>query len=179
MSIQSRVSRWLAASALCALFTLPAEAEEAMLIALKPAGVDVAVTSELIAQLDRWLDTRIEWPKRDAPKIRYVTARRAAQMKGDPGRGHGRTRGLYDAESETIYLVTPWSAEDTGDVSVLLHELVHHRQAPHHFYCGAAREPAAYRAQEEWLAERGDEIAINWLAVIWDAGCTRRDIHPD
>jgi len=37
----------------------------------------------------------------------------------------------------------------------------------------------AYRLQEAWLAERGTEAEVNWVAVVLDSGCTRRDIHPD
>lgn len=182
MTLISRVSPWLAATLLCALLApLCARSDDgALRIALRPAGVATTATPDLVARLDRWLDRRIAWPARDTPpRIRYITPRRAAQLNGQSDRGHGRTCGLYDAESGTIYLVTPWSADTPEDVAVLLHELVHHRQAPHHFYCGPAREPAAYKAQSDWLVERGLKPDVNWLAVVWNAGCTPRDIHPD
>lgn len=74
----------------------------------------------------------------------------------------------------------PWSARDPQDVAVLLHELVHHRQAgARHYYCPGAQEPLAYELQRDWLAERGLETRINWIAVRLEAGCTPRDIHPD
>jgi len=55
----------------------------------------------------------------------------------------------------------------------------HIEQAPHHWFCPAAQELPAYRLREAWLAERGLSADVNWVAVVLDAGCTRRDIHPD
>ena len=100
-------------------------------------------------------------------------------MAGRPARGLGRARGLYDPGTGTIALVRPWSPREAGDVSVLLHELVHHRQAALHHYCPAAEEPLAYRLQEAWLAERG--LPLDWprLAIALAAGCTPHDIHPE
>ncbi|EAQ04548.1 hypothetical protein OB2597_04680 [Pseudooceanicola batsensis HTCC2597] len=183
MSIPTRVSRWLTAPILCALVAGALHAGDTdapVRITLRPAGVDAVADAGLLDRLNAWLDAHVDWPAPDrAPAIRYVTPRQAARMAGAPALGHGRHRGLYDAATGTIHLVTPWSADEPGDVSVLLHELVHHRQADHHFYCAAAQEPAAYRAQEAWLAERGLTLEVNWLAITWAAGCTRRDIHPD
>jgi hypothetical protein len=186
MSIPPRVSRWLTVQTLCALLAAsvpaaaptPAAANDALRIALRPPGVSRIATPDLVAELDRWLDGRIDWPARALPEIRYITPREAARIGGAPDRGLGAARGLYDPDSGTIFLVTPWSADRPQDVSVLLHELVHHRQAPHHFYCDAAQEPAAYRAQAAWLADRGTTLEVNWLALTLAAGCTPRDIHP-
>lgn len=50
----------------------------------------------------------------------------------------------------TLY-VPPVRRKSRGsveDASMLLHELIHHRQAPHHWYCPAAPELPAYRLQE-------------------------------
>lgn len=136
--------------------------------------------SELTETLEIWLDTHGKYHRRDTPvSIELIDDRYAGFLNGNSGLGHGRTRGLYDADTSTIYLVEPWSAEDPQDVSVLLHELVHHRQAPHHFFCPAAQEEAAYKLQDQWLGERGMQADVNWIAVILDAGCRRRDVHPD
>ena len=204
MSIPPRVSRWLTVQTLCALLAAsvpaaptPAAANDALRIALRPPGVSRIATPDLVAELDRWLDGRIDWPARALPEIRYITPREAARIGWEHMRVPGHVRmvrkrlggwmrqagviaagGLYDPDSGTIFLVTPWSADRPQDVSVLLHELVHHRQAPHHFYCGAAQEPAAYRAQAAWLADRGATLEVNWLALTLAAGCTPRDIHP-
>lgn len=136
---------------------------------------------ELVSILDAWLDRNSEWSRRDtAPRIRMVSEAEARARQGATGSfQRGRLRGLYDPEHAEILLVRPWDWHDVEDVSVLLHELVHHRQTPHHWYCPAAQELPAYRLQDAWLAERGVRADVNWIAVVLDAGCTRRDIHPD
>jgi hypothetical protein len=136
---------------------------------------------ELVSVLDAWLDENAEWAQRDAPPdIRLVSEAEARARRGATGSfQRGQLRGLYDPEEAEILLVRPWDPHNAEDVSVLLHELVHHRQTPHHWYCPAAQELPAYRLQEAWLAARGMRADVNWIAVVLDAGCTRRDIHPD
>lgn len=69
---------------------------------------------------------------------------------------------------------------DARDVSVLLHELTHHRQATaRHWYCPGQQELPAYRLQAAWLAEQDETIAINWIDATLAAGCTPSDFHPD
>lgn len=170
MHLPSQAGRWLATIPLCLSLTVTCATAA-------PAPV---ASDRTIDMLDDWLDTHVDWPRRTTrPAIEVVPAQEAARLGGLPGRGHGGTRGLYDPSSATIYLVHPWSAADPEDMAVLLHELVHHRQAPHHFYCPAQQEEDAYRAQADWLADLGIEADINWIAVVLDAGCTPRDIHPD
>ncbi|MCB1361398.1 MAG: hypothetical protein H6899_04535 [Rhodobacter sp.] len=137
--------------------------------------------SSLLAALNGWLDARVDWPRRPAPpQVRFVSPWQAAAHQGAPPRfQRGALRGLYDPQQAEILLVRPWDPRNADHVSVLLHELVHHRQAPHPWYCAAAQEPAAYRLQSAWLAEQGLSIDVNWLAVTLDAGCTPRDMHPD
>lgn len=136
---------------------------------------------DLVAVLDDWLDENAEWSRRAVPPdIRLVSPSEARARQGETGNfQRGRLRGLYDPEQEEILLVRPWDRRDVEDVSVLLHELAHHRQAPHYWYCPAAQELPAYRLQEAWLEERGMQADVNWIAVVLDAGCTPRDIHPD
>ncbi len=46
-----------------------------------------------------------------------------------------------------------WAGRSHAELSVLLHELVHHIQTTAHltYECPAAREKLAYAAQEKWL----------------------------
>lgn len=64
---------------------------------------------------------------------------------------------LYDDESRIIYLDQSWSALSPIDVSVLVHEMVHHLQnlGGVNYPCEAAREHPAYHAQKQWLEEAG------------------------
>ena len=140
-----------------------------------------ATITTLVASLDDWLDAKSDWPRRDvAPRVLFVSEWQAAARQGATASlQRGSLRGLYDPDRSEILLVRPWDPRNAVDVSVLLHELTHHRQAPHHWYCPAAQELGAYRLQEQWLSERGHALDVNWVAVVIEAGCTPRDIHPD
>ncbi|MEQ9258998.1 MAG: hypothetical protein RIG84_07845 [Roseovarius sp.] len=134
----------------------------------------------LAAALEHWLDTESPYPARTTrPGIHLISPQRAAALSGHGYRGATR-RGLYDPDTQTVYLVRPWSMRDAADVSVLLHELAHHRQATaRHWVCPGQQELPAYRLQAAWLAEQGESISINWIAASLAAGCTPRDFHPD
>lgn len=134
----------------------------------------------LVEILESWLDLNAGIKRRPhPPKIEVIHWTMSIAKTGIAGRNQGLTRGLYDPETSTVYLIEPWDRTNATDVSVLLHELVHHRQAPLHFYCAGAQEEAAYRLQDEWLEESGLHADVNWIEVVLEAGCTPRDFHPD
>lgn len=135
----------------------------------------------IVQGLEQWLDRTSPYPARmEIPAIVFIDAEDAHSMRERSGRLHGRLRGLYSQASATIYLVRPWDAHDPQDVSVLLHELVHHRQATaRHWYCDNAKEWDAYKLQDRWLAELGLDAGLYWPAILLEASCTPRDIHPD
>lgn len=179
MAFGSHAGSWLATIILC-LFPACAMTADSFRIDIDPGWRRAESVSALASILDDWLDEHAPWPRHaTSPVIHKISRERAASIGGLSRRGHGRTRGLYDAETATIYLIEPWDRRDAQDAGVLLHELVHHRQAPHHWYCPAGQEMPAYRLQEEWLGERGLAPKVNWIAVVLEAGCTPKDIHPD
>ena len=167
----------------CALILLSssirsAEAAQNDILAWREANSLTA----LVDHLEQWLDTNTSLPRRASePSIEWIGAAKAAYLQGSAQASrNGTTRGLYDPDTQAIYLVRPWDPRNPFDVSVLLHELVHHRQnGGGHWYCPGAQELDAYRIQEAWLAQLGLEANVNWIAVILEAGCTPRDIHPD
>ncbi|CAD5255174.1 conserved hypothetical protein [Bosea sp. 62] len=67
---------------------------------------------------------------------------------------------IYDSRENTIYLRDTWSGATAADLSVLVHELVHHFQEVHQakFECDAAREAAAFELQEKWLRLFGESL---------------------
>ena len=142
---------------------------------------DARDMSALMAQLDLWLDKRSYLPKAERPPmVRLVDRHALPALVGAHFAAHGgQTRGLYDPDTVTIWLIRPWDARDPRDVSVLLHEMIHHRQNGLHWYCPGAQELPAYRLQEQWLNKIGLSVSANWVAVVLEAGCTPRDIHPD
>ncbi|WP_299738840.1 DUF6647 family protein [uncultured Roseobacter sp.] len=85
---------------------------------------------------------------------------------------------FYDDPTRTIYLPEGWSAESPADVSVLVHEMVHHLQnvAEIPQDCPEGRELPAYHAQERWLQQVGttleqefelDAMTLHFLTKCW------------
>ena len=138
-----------------------------------------SIQAGLIDELDDWIDTKTDIPSSDIPATIIFVDARDVEDPGEMASMIGSMpRGIYDPDTSTITLVRPWNAENPQDVSVLLHELVHHRQGGKHFYCEAAKEHAAYNVQKDWLAERELTLDVNWIAVVLSSSCAARDIHP-
>lgn len=162
----SRASRWLAVLLLVA--------------SSHAATAGSADLPEIVAALETWLDDNSDLPRRDhPPEIRIVPMALAQSEYGSAGFMGGRLRAFYDGETETITLVSPWNPKSLADRSILLHELVHHRQQPLHAVCDGARELPAYKLQAAWAEPLGVELKINWIAAVLESGCRRRDVHPD
>ena len=67
---------------------------------------------------------------------------------------------IYDDTSRTIFLPDGWTGKTPAELSVLVHEMVHHLQkgASLAYECPAAREKPAYAAQEKWLGQFGRSL---------------------
>lgn len=146
-----------------------------------PGWASAASLSELVELLDVWLDNNGNYGRNPRPAtIRIIERSELSSLSGAASRTGKHTRGLYDPQSATILLIRPWVPRQARDVSVLVHELVHHRQVgARHWYCPGAQEPDAYALQHAWLAERGQTLNVNRIAIALEAGCAPRDIHPD
>jgi hypothetical protein len=83
---------------------------------------------------------------------------------------------LYDDARKTIYLPYGWRGSPT-ELSVLVHELVHHIQneAGMKFACPGEREKLAYDAQAKWLAMFSTtleaEFEIDPLSLLVRTNC--------
>jgi hypothetical protein len=86
---------------------------------------------------------------------------------------------IYDDLTRTIYLHEKWTGETARDVSVLVHELVHHLQnvGKLEYECPEAREKPAYRAQARWLELFGknlaDEFDLDPMTLLVRTNCMR------
>lgn len=170
-------SLWLVA---LTMFAGSAWAEAILRIDPEPAWRNTDSITELVEVFDTWLDQNTDFRRSElSPKIEIISPSYAASIQGSSASRFGRTRGLFDPDSSTIYLILPWDRKNPHDASVLLHELVHARQVSRHYFCPGVQEEAAYRHQDAWLRERGLQAKVNWIAVILESGCNRRDFHPD
>ena len=68
---------------------------------------------------------------------------------------------VYDDLNETILLPENWKGDTPAELSVLVHEMVHHLQKESHlrYECQGAREELAYKVQEKWLSLFGRDLA--------------------
>jgi hypothetical protein len=67
---------------------------------------------------------------------------------------------LYDDATRTIHLPAGWSGDTPAELSILVHEMVHHFQhaSGATFACPAEREAEAFDLQERWLARSGETL---------------------
>jgi hypothetical protein len=150
----------------------------------------------LLTVLVTWLSINFGLPANyDHPQVETVTSARMAavryrglasdrqtQVAVEAGRSAPSEFGqevyaVYDDTKRIIYLHTGWSTDSPADVSVLVHELVHHLQnvAGMKFACPQEREKAAYDAQRAWLERSGrtleGEFEIDPLTVLVRTNC--------
>jgi hypothetical protein len=84
---------------------------------------------------------------------------------------------IYDDKTRTIYLREGWTSATPADVSLLVHEMVHHIQnvAGLAYDCPQAREKPAYAAQARWLELFGktlaEEFEIDPMTVLVRTNC--------
>jgi hypothetical protein len=109
---------------------------------------------------------------------RLAEIRRAANGIGVPAQEAGiETLALYDFRANTIVLPRGWNGDTPAQVSILVHEMVHHFQSleGERFACPAAREKAAFDTQADWLARFGTDLdrafGINPLFVLVATSC--------
>jgi hypothetical protein len=120
--------------------------------------------------------------KMAAVRFQGLTSDRAASVAIEAGRkaqadfGH-EVYALYDDRRRIIYLHEGWAGKSPRDVSLLVHEMVHHMQnaAGKKFTCPQEREKDAYKAQSEWLALFGrtleQEFEIDGMTMLVRTNC--------
>jgi len=131
----------------------------------------------LLEELNDWMDSHCNYVRQpgDAPEILFIEIGTHVEVGDETCFINENTRGLYDPHLRRIYLVDPWSADEIFDVSVLLHELIHDRQAGHasRWDCPAAMDWPAYKLQAEWLNEQGIDPDFDWLRIFVESRCPR------
>ena len=77
-----------------------------------------------------------------------------------PGNGR-KAVAIYDDVTRTIFLPDGWTGRTQAELSVLVHEMVHHlqKEAGLIYPCPGASEKLAYEAQEKWLGLFGLDLA--------------------
>ena len=84
---------------------------------------------------------------------------------------------LYNDDTKTVYLPDGWTGHTPAELSVLVHEMVHHFQniAGIRYECPMGREKLAYLAQSQWLSLSGltleSEFGIDAMTVLVNTTC--------
>jgi hypothetical protein len=151
-------------------------------------------TKPLLDAMVAWLGANFDLPAvQDQPQIRFAPVDMIAAFKSNKRRSStspdqsiavpssvsmpSKLMTWYDPASRTIYLPEGWTGETPAEVSVLVHELVHHMQnvAGLTYDCAEAREKPAYRAQAQWLELFGqnlaDEFEIDAMTILVRTNC--------
>ncbi|MGB0086854.1 MAG: DUF6647 family protein [Rhodomicrobiaceae bacterium] len=152
-----------------------------------PAGFRAAELSSdsaspeqsLLAAIVKWLSSNFELPATsEYPSVRIVPASEIVTLRyGDFLSTSTRNSGavtrdaaapnnsltvvaVYDPRTKTILLPEGWTGTTPAELSVLVHEMVHHLQnlAEIKFECPQALEQLAYAAQEKWLGLFGHNL---------------------
>lgn len=154
--------------------------------------IDAAQTARSLSEeVIVWVGANFDLPaKSDRPQIRFATQTEMMRIRiADRERSRGYVQeepatenernvvAIYDTSSRTIYLPETWRGKSPEDQSILVHEMVHHLQnlAGVKFECPAARERAAYLAQDKWLARFGksleNEFDVDMFTVVISSAC--------
>lgn len=150
----------------------------------------------LLTVIVTWLSVSFGLPATDEhPRVEFVSASKMADVRysrlaaarpdrvaTEAGRSApaevGRdVHGMYDDQARTIYLPAGWTTASVADISVLVHEMVHHLQNAGglKYECAGAREKLAYQAQARWLELFGknltDEFELDPMTILVRTNC--------
>jgi hypothetical protein len=126
----------------------------------------------LLTAIVVWLSANFELPAYYVPPkvefaqpieiafLRYEAFTKQAQQQvialtaANAASGNREVVSVYDARRKRILLPEGWQGRTPAELSIVVHEMVHHLQhaAGLKYGCPAERETLAYAAQEKWLA---------------------------
>jgi hypothetical protein len=130
----------------------------------------------LLTAIETWVSSQFDLPAiHEHPRVEFalpakITSLRFRGLLSDPGAQvapndrassaqHDTVAVYYDA-TRTIYLPEGWTGGTPAELSVLVHEVVHHFQNVLRlkYECPQEREKLAYIAQDRWLALFGQSL---------------------
>jgi hypothetical protein len=164
-----------------AVVTKPLEAQEMATLpqTIEQNGVIKQIEHEdLLISIENWLSSQFSLPTINRhPRIELVAPSTIAslgykKLLSDPSVLAGsettasqlNTVSLYDDVTQTIYLPKDWTRGADVEVSILVHEMVHHFQnlLGFKYACAQEREKLAYMAQDRWLGQSGRSLATEF-----------------
>jgi hypothetical protein len=154
---------------------------------IKIPGTDYAIllemgerrpTETLLTAIETWLSTQFDLPAvQSHPRIELVPSEQIVALRYRGLLPNGGTEealnsrsatssesdtvAVYFDSAQTIYLPQGWTGSTAAELSILVHEMVHHVQhlAGLKYECPQEREKLAYLAQDRWLNLFGHSFA--------------------
>ena len=126
----------------------------------------------LLTAIVVWLSANYSLPASyDHPRVEFSSATKMTSLlrTGDgsqqkPGMVLNQPESdivsLYSNKSKTIFMRDGWTGKTPAELSILVHEMVHHLQnvGQLQFACPEEREELAYKAQDQWLGLFGHDL---------------------
>jgi Domain of unknown function (DUF6647) len=117
----------------------------------------------LLTAIVLWLSINFPLPANlNHPGIKFVSAAQMTAVRTGASASEISSDivSLYNNESKTIYLMDGWKGNTPAELSILVHEMVHHLQnvGQLKFACPEEREELAYKAQDSWLHLFGRDL---------------------
>lgn len=142
----------------------------------------LSINYGLPASYDHPRIERVPAAQMDAVRARIAGSTTAGDATAGLGQAESSESGrsieaFYDDTSRTIYLPQGWVGATPEELSVLVHEMVHHLQnvGGLKYACPQAREKPAYQAQDKWLAQFNrnltDSFALDPVTVLVRTNC--------
>jgi len=139
----------------------------------------------LLTAIVVWLSANFSVPQNfNHPRIAYLPRMKMSEMRlqgvQSTVQGPGQSPdvvAIYDRERHVIFLPEGWSGHTPAELSLLVHEMVHHLQNVNgqKFECPAAREKPAYLAQDLWLKQFGrsleGEFNVDMFTIVVKSAC--------
>ena len=136
----------------------------------------------LLTAIVTWLSVSLGLPTTyDHPAIKLLPATQIAEIRYGTTDSHNRREvmAVYDDATRTIFLAVEWTGRSPADLSILVHEMVHHLQnvGGLQYECPASREKIAYAAQDAWLGVFGlnlqSEFELDRMTLKLTTECMR------
>lgn len=141
----------------------------------------------LLIAMMLWVSANFGLPTiQELPRINYAAAAAIVSLRYDnsssahpvgPDLAGTDTLAVYRDDTKTIYLREEWKGHTAADLSILLHELVHHMQniGKLRFECPQQREKIAYQAQQRWLnlfeTDLQKEFGLDPFTLLVNSSC--------
>lgn len=133
-----------------------------------------AIDAQSLVQLLAWVETETGTKIPASPEVIANRDMFRAVLRSMGGSFAGRPQSAYLAGK--VYLDDrTWDAAEPTQVSLLVHELVHHAQkymTNVKWECPDAREAMAYRLQNKWLEQHGHNAFVqeSWIKKMSACG---------